>query len=164
MTTSKTGCPPAETVGQGNPIHLNVTVENQGTTSETFNVTAYANTTAISTQQVTLNAGENQTLTFIWDTTTYEKGNYSISAEAEILLGEGDIADNTFNYGWVFVTLTGDVDADRDVDIFDIVRIAASYGSARGDIKYDPNSDVDDDDDVDIFDVVPAASNYGQSW
>jgi hypothetical protein len=164
MTTPKTGCPPAETVGQGNPIHLNVTVENQGSTSETFNVTTYANTTTIATQQVTLNAGENQTLTFIWDTTTYEKGNYSISAEAEVLLGESDVADNVFNYSWVFVTLTGDVDADRDVDIFDIVRIAASYGSTRGEITYDPNSDVDVDDDVDIFDVVPAASNYGQNW
>jgi hypothetical protein len=63
IVTSKTGCLPLETVGQGQPVVVNVTVENQGDLSETITVTAYANATMIGglsrlrgTQQVGLEA------------------------------------------------------------------------------------------------------------
>ena len=64
----------------------------------------------------------------------------------------------------VFVTIPGDVDGDRDVDIFDIVRMTAAYGASIGNPEYEPNSDVDDDKVINIFDVVRAAMHYGQSW
>ncbi len=165
MVTSKTGCLPAETVGQGYTIDINATVENQGGFTETFNVTLYGNATVIGSQNVpSLNPGDNRTLMFTWDTTGWTKGNYSISAYAWPVPLETDLADNNMTYGWVFVTIPGDVDGDRDVDIFDIVRMAGAYGTRRGDPKYDPNADLDDDGDVDIFDIVIAAGNYGKSW
>ncbi len=55
--------------------------------------------------------------------------------------------------GWVFVTIAGDFDADNDVDIFDIVRIAVSFGSNEGDPTYDTNLDFDNDNKINIFDV-----------
>jgi hypothetical protein len=58
----------------------------------------------------------------------------------------------------------GDVDGDRDVDIFDIVLIAGAYGSEEGEPRYNPNYDIDGDGDIDIFDIVIAASHYGESW
>jgi hypothetical protein len=64
----------------------------------------------------------------------------------------------------MFVTLAGDVDADKDVDIFDIVRMASAYGLSKPHPAFDPNSDIDDDDDIDIFDIVSATANYGASW
>jgi hypothetical protein len=60
--------------------------------------------------------------------------------------------------------LLGDVDGDSDVDIYDIVVIAGSYGSKEGDPEYSETCDLDYDNDVDIFDVVIAAGNYGKSW
>ena len=60
--------------------------------------------------------------------------------------------------------IPGDVDADRDVDIFDIVKIAGVYGVSKPDPRYDPILDIDGDGDVDIFDIVAAAGNYGESW
>jgi parallel beta-helix repeat protein len=58
----------------------------------------------------------------------------------------------------------GDVDGDRDVDVFDIVRIAGTYGSEYPDTKYNRLCDVDLDGDIDLFDVVKAAVNYGKHW
>jgi parallel beta-helix repeat protein len=58
----------------------------------------------------------------------------------------------------------GDVDGDRDVDIFDIVRMASCYGVIYPDERYDRLCDMDLDGDIDIFDIVKAAGNYGESW
>ena len=57
-----------------------------------------------------------------------------------------------------------DVDGDREVDIFDIVRFATAYGAEKPDVTYNPNCDIDDDDSIDIFDIVNAIGNYGESW
>jgi len=164
VTTSKAGCLPVETVAQGATVRVNATVENQGNFAETFNVTASANATVFGGQPVSLNPGENTTITFIWNTATWAKGNYSITVAATVVPGEVDTADNSLDYGWMFVTLAGDVDADKDVDIFDIVRMASAYGLSKPHPAFDPNSDIDDDDDIDIFDIVSATANYGASW
>jgi hypothetical protein len=163
VTATKTGCSPAETIGKGYPAEINATAENQGDFIETFNVTVYADATPIGSQQVTLNPAEIRVLSYTWDTTTYPYGNYSITAVADVVPGETDVADNTYNYGYMVVTIAGDMDGDGDVDIFDIVIISSAYGTRRGDPAYNPNADIDDDGDVDIFDVVIAAGNYGLS-
>jgi hypothetical protein len=89
---------------------------------------------------------------------------YIISAVAGSLPGETDLIDNTLTDGTILVTIAGDVDGDRDVDIFDMVRMAGVYGVQLPDLQYDPNCDLDGDGDTDIFDLVIAASNYGESW
>jgi parallel beta-helix repeat protein len=67
----------------------------------------------------------------------------------------------TTPFGWF---PAGDVDGDRDVDIYDIVRIAGAYAAAYPDPRYDRLCDLDLDGDIDIFDIVAAASRYGDSW
>ncbi len=74
---------------------VNVTVENQGTHTETFNVSAYYTRLAdplIGTQTITLTKGENATLTFTW--TPPFSGRYEIRAEASMVPGETDLIDN----------------------------------------------------------------------
>jgi hypothetical protein len=168
IVTSKTGCTPRETVGENRPIDINVTVTNEGDFTETFNVTIYTNATLplpqIGKVQVTLLPTEIRIIELKNVVLSSTKGVIRIIAVADTVPGEADTADNTRNYDQTFVTLAGDVDGDRDVDIFDIVRMAGAYGSRIGQLKYNPNCDLDDDGDVDIFDIVMAAGNYGKKW
>jgi hypothetical protein len=76
---------------------VNVTVENQGTHTETFNVNAYYTRLSdplIGTQTVTLAKGATVTLTFTWNPPS--PGRYEIRAEATAVPQETDNADNTY--------------------------------------------------------------------
>jgi hypothetical protein len=161
VTTSKTGCLPAPTVCQGYTANVSATVENQGNFTETFNVTAYANSFTIGKTQVTLNPDENTTVTFVWDTTSYAIANYTISVIADTVTGETEIADNTFVDGWVLVTTPGDVNGDGVIDIFDCVTIALAFGATPSDPGWNPNADINGDGVIDIFDLVIVALNFG---
>ena len=104
-----TNITPAKTiVGQGYTIRINATIQNQGDYTETFNVTLYANTTSITTETVTLTSGNSATITFTWNTSGFAKGNYTISAYAEPVMGETDTEDNRKEDGWVVVAIPGD--------------------------------------------------------
>jgi hypothetical protein len=61
-----------------------------------------------------------------------------------------------------FYALTGDVDRDRDVDIFDIVKCAGSYGFTTGDPKFVKDCDFDYNEIINIFDIVSMAGKYGE--
>jgi len=153
--------PSGTIVGQGQSIKLYVALANEGTFAETFNVTVYANGTECSIVEMSLTAPNSTIAVIIWDTTSWLKGNYTISVNVTLVPGEIDIVDNSFVDGWILVTVSGDVDGDFDVDIYDIVLIASAYGTQEGDPQYDPNCDIDGDGDVDIYDIVLAAGNYG---
>jgi hypothetical protein len=90
---------------RGTILYVNVTVENQGTFNETFNVKAYADRITedvhidIGTQSVSLANGTKTTLTFAWDTKETPTGSYFLSAEATVVFGEFDTADNTLERG-----------------------------------------------------------------
>jgi parallel beta-helix repeat protein len=95
---------PHETViMQGYPMPINVTVENQGDYTETFNVTTYASTTAIETQEITLASKSSTTIVFTWNTTGFATGNYTVWAYAEPVAGETYIGDNSYVGGTVQV-------------------------------------------------------------
>jgi hypothetical protein len=151
-------------IGHGYSTRINVTVANQGDFPETFNVTAYVNSTTIATQTAVLPRGQSTSLTFTWDTTGFEKGSYTVSAYITPVEGETQTGNNMIAQDGVFLTMAGDVDGDRDVDIFDIVNIASRYGQSLPPTWPRPSSDIDGDGDVDIFDIVIAASNYGKHW
>lgn len=156
---------PSKTVGgEGFSLNVNVTIVNQGDFSETLNVTIYANATLIATQNGTLTAGNSANLIFLWNTSSSVKGNYILTAYVTPVSGEKEVDDNSLEDGWIFLTIPGDVDADRDVDIFDIVAIVTAYGSAEGDSEYFSNYDINGDGKVDIFDIVIASGNYKKTW
>ncbi len=151
-------------VGKKYTTKINVTIQNQGDYEETFIVTLYANTTSINLENISLISKHSTTITFIWNTTGFAKGNYILRAYASPVTNETDTSDNELIDGLVFVTIPGDVDADRDVDIFDIVLMAYAYSSKEGDPLYQPNYDMNSDEKIDIFDIVIAAANYGENW
>jgi len=87
---------------QGYGCLITVKVSNQGDFAETT-VTVYANmtdtgnVTMIRTfENVILDSRDSTTLTFMWNTSGFDLGNYTISAYATPVPGEMNVADNTF--------------------------------------------------------------------
>lgn len=64
------------------------------------------------------------------------------------------------------MTIPGDVNGDRIVDIFAIGTISAHWypGPPVGPLGYNANADVNNDGTVDIFDIGIASSHWVQSW
>jgi hypothetical protein len=145
-------------------VNIIVSAQNKGTVTETFTVTAYANTTIIDGKWVTLPSGDSTVITFTWNASTFTRGNYRISAHAPPIQGETNTTDNiVFGDSYVCVTLRGDVDRDFDVDMSDIIMMSGAYGTEEGDPRFLANCDTDRDGDIDIYDIIIAAGNYGKS-
>jgi len=104
--------PSKTVVGKGFTLHIYVSVQNQGWNTETLNITAYANATTITTlMNIAITGRNSSTLTLIWNTTGFAKGNYTIWAYAWPVPGEKEIdtADNNCTDGWIVVTWQGDL-------------------------------------------------------
>jgi len=142
---------------------INVTVTNEGPTNETFTLTVHWNTTnVIGSTSVTLLTGETKDIKFTWDTSTLQRyANYTLSAYATPVLGETDTADNTYVGDTVILVVQGDVDGDKDVDLYDAVKMLVRYGAKEGSSNYDPNCDIDNDGDIDLYDAVRLLLRYG---
>jgi hypothetical protein len=90
---------------RGSTVYVNVTVENQGTFIEEFNVTAFAERTTkdvyveIGTQNVSLTNGTATTVTFAWDTKDVPLGSYYIGAKVNPVPNEYDTFDNILTRG-----------------------------------------------------------------
>jgi hypothetical protein len=152
-------------VGQGYPGQLNVTVMNQGDRAETFDVSVYADSELVHTETVTLAGRTSIVAALSWVALNVAKGTYSMTVIAEPVPNEIDTADNTCSGSSVFVTIPGDVNGDRRVNIFDIVLVASLYMTSQAeDPRYNPNCDIEGDGDVDLFDMVLAAGHYGEVW
>ena len=174
VTLSKT------VVGQNYSVFINVTLQNQGTFSETFNVTTYSDWPGgeIEKEAVAdLPLHESRTINVTWDTTGFAKGNYTISIYAEPVPGETNTTDNFYNDGWVKVTMPGDITEDESiwVNMQDIsILIDAFMSSPGADGKYwhtppciycphSPNCDVNNDNSIDMADISLAIDHFMQS-
>jgi hypothetical protein len=151
-------------IGQNYQMFLNITIENRGDFQEIADVTLYANNSVIGTIENVVLSSENVTICFTWNTTGFTYGNYTISAVADPVANETDIADNTLIGGWILVSIPGDVNADRKVDLKDIFTVGKAYGSVLGDAKYKPDLDINGDGKIDLKDYYTTCKNYGKSW
>jgi outer membrane protein assembly factor BamB len=170
ITPSKTA------VGQGQSLNITVTVLNPGDYAETFNVTLYANTTEIKTQEATLSSGNVTTTTFMWNTIGFAKGNYATSAYVWPVPGESDTSENNFTGGSVSVTVLGDVDGDFKVDMGDISLLCGAFGSTIGTdgnywhkppcvlCPHSPNCDVDGNGKIDMGDIGAGLDDFGEHY
>jgi hypothetical protein len=130
---------------------------------ETFNVTFYANMTAIATQTITLTSENSTTITFIWNTTGFAKGKYSISAYAWPVIGETHTSDNRLTCQ-VRVVIPGDVNGDGIVNTIDIyTELILRFMCKRGDAGYRPNSDINDDGIINMQDIYIAILHFMQT-
>ncbi len=155
----------------GDIVQISVTVKNEGTEIETFDVTAkYENTTegifgTIATQTVySLNPSATTTLTFDWNTTEVQPCvYYTIKAEASVVEGETDTADNLKSDGTVKIKMVGDVNGDGVVDVVDLSLVAVAYGAFIGEPNYDPQVDLNKDGVIDVADISTVSIHFGDT-
>ncbi|MCJ7768681.1 dockerin type I domain-containing protein, partial [Candidatus Bathyarchaeota archaeon] len=153
-------------VGQNYTLNINVTAANSGDLPETFNVTIYANTTEVGTQTVNnLLNGTSTLLSFSWNTTGFAKGNYTISAYAQQVPGETNMADNNFTSP-IAVMLTGMpgdlISPFGVVDMKDIAYVAKHFATDPSKLSWDPNADINGDGKVDMKDIALVAKYFGK--
>lgn len=154
--------------GQGYPVSINVTVENQGTASETFNITIYANANDVSKlENLALSSGSSAVFTFTLDTVGFAYGNYTISAVVSLppYIVDVDPADNSKPANReVMITIPGDVNGDRIADVYDSVLLAKAYDTQPESPRWNPETDVNSDDKTDASDLNILSTNYGHNW
>ena len=87
---------------EGETVHIKVTVQNKGTETESFGLSAYSNESLIYTEHVPALAPLSQVVVqFQWNTTNLLPGPYHISILADIVPGELRTFDNLFDAGLV---------------------------------------------------------------
>jgi len=160
-TTSKT------VIGQGFTLSINVTILNHGVDDEVSTINIYANTTVKASLPATLTNRNFATITLTWNTTGVAKGNYTITAHAEPVIGETDTTDNTLTDGWVIVAMVADITGpdgypDGKVDMRDVYLVARRFGIKPGHPLWNPNCDFNDDDKIDMRDIYLVARNFGK--
>ena len=98
--TNVTASPTTAYVGDN--IGITVEAANLGNFTETFNVTTYYDDSIIFIRQVTsLLPNQTTIIESTWHTSELEAGTYRIRAEAEVVIGEVDTANNVFMDGQV---------------------------------------------------------------
>jgi hypothetical protein len=164
-----TNVAPSKTViNQNYTGNVTVTVENQGGFTETFDVMVIANATNIQTQAITLDTGNTAAMIFVWNTSGFAKGNYTLTAAA-VLVGDADPGDNLFTDGWIIVSMVGDITSartpwvpDGKCDAPDVALVAALFGANYPDPRYKANADIVFDGKINAKDVALVASRFGQ--
>jgi len=152
------------------PIDINVTVKNEGDYSESFNVTAYCNETAIGMKNVTLAPGENKTLTFTWRpylpgyrsnrSEAWPYPVYIVSANASVVPGEVYTDNNVFIDGTVKVMWPGDGNGDGHVNVLDLGHLGVYWLSSCLCPWYTPLTDFNADGKINVIDLGILGVNW----
>jgi nitrous oxidase accessory protein NosD len=157
LTSAKT------VIGQGYTGSIDVTFENLGSKIEALNVTVYANSTCILSEQ-TMWAMTNCTLSFNWNTTGFDFGNYTISACALPVEGETNTANNNLTGGTIFVGIQGDINNDGTVNILDAIKLGNAFLATSSSSNWNPNADINNDGIVNILDAIILGNHFLQHF
>lgn len=155
--------PEKSIVGQGYTCNTNITVLNKGGYAETFIVSLCMNGTQVQNQSITLPRENSSFLSLMWNTTGFDKGNYTVSVLAGPVFGETEMYDNLLVNGSIYVGLVGDINGDGKVDMKDIGRVARGFGMDPTNPLWDPNIDINNDYKIDMKDIGIAARHFGES-
>jgi len=154
-------------VGNGQSIFVSVSIVNQGNYTESFRLTINANALVLVSWLCFLEPNRTLSIFFAWNTTSYNNGNYTLSAVVDAIPGEIDVGDNSFVLAGIHVGLLGDVNGDGKVDVKDAYKVALAYGtSSEGPNPpgrtYNPNCDINGDEKVDVKDYYIVCRHYGE--
>jgi hypothetical protein len=148
-------------IAQSFTLRIDTKIQNLGMYNETFTFNCLVNATALMRIPISLLTRNCTTLTINWNTTTFAKGNYTLSIVTDPVPDETDTSDNGFSCK-IIVTIPGDVKGDFIVDIYDAIILSNSYNSVPPSSNWNPNADINCDNIVDIYDAIILANNYGK--
>jgi endo-1,4-beta-D-glucanase Y/archaellum component FlaF (FlaF/FlaG flagellin family) len=152
-------------VNRGVMLPMNVTITNAGSCSENVNLTVCANESIICAfSNVSVLFDNSFVFQSVWNTTSFPLGNYTISVHVWPVPGETNAENNTLSVSWIMLTILGDINGDRNVDLKDVYAVGKAYGSVTGDSRYEPNLDINEDSKIDLKDYYTTCKNYGTSW
>lgn len=147
-------------IGQGYDHLINVSIKNEGNVAETFNITLQASLMEVEALTVNnLPKGTCITVTFIWNGTGLDYGDYIIVVRSLPVAGETDTSDNDFSVGVVKVTIPGDVNGDFELKREDIDILLEGFGSTLGKARWNIDCDINNDGKTDLGDIVIALDN-----
>jgi len=168
----------------GSVVFINVTVENQGTSYETFNLTVFGGNHTITYPPLTvtdLAPGVNLVFTVEWE--LYRARimifpppwpwppnkpmveNLTVKAEVDVVAGEVDTSDNVYINGVVtIIWWVIDVNGDGTIDGKDIATIANAFGSYPGHPRWNPWVDFNQDGTIDGRELSHTAKGFGAKY
>jgi subtilisin family serine protease len=151
------------TVYEGNKLNVTVKVKNKGLNMESFNVSAFYNSTSFGEQTVwNLPAGAESSLNFTWDTFGVIPDYYLVEAQAQSVPHEYNSTDNTRTYdGLIHVKILGDVNGDGVVASSDLVQLNLAYGSILTSVNWNSECDFNQDNIINVIDLKTLGKNYG---
>jgi len=90
-------------------MRISAEVANIGMKTETFSVTICLNGTVVGATEVTLAARSSTVINVTCAFNCLPRGNYTISAAINPILGEAKTSDNSLRNGWLTITKEGDL-------------------------------------------------------
>ena len=153
--------PPAVNPRIGEIIKITATVANQGGFTESTQVSLYLNSALISTQPLTVSAGQNIVLTFSWNSTGLNAARYTVTVRVTPVIGELSTSNNSLN-STILLTFRGDVNRDGKVDIADLSTVASHFGTVLGGANYLAAADLNRDGKIDIVDLAMCSTDFGK--
>jgi len=150
---------------QGWIVYINVTVKNKGNLTETFDVHFYYDSNLGNTTTVLgLAPDEERIMPLKWNTSTVQPcHNYSISATADPVPYEMNLADNSLTDGNVKIRWMGDVNGDGRVDMRDINQCVQGFRTYPGHQNWNPDNDLDRSSMVDMRDILICVINFNKA-
>ena len=154
---------------------VNVTISNTGTAAASnfkVKLEVYYDTTLESSGEKTvtsLPALSSLELTFtdvFSPKQTGSAGKYSLNAtvDSENVIAESDELNNVLEKKDFMVTVMGDTNGDKTVNILDAVKLALAWTGKPGDAQWNVYADLNHDDIINISDGVRMALYWGTSW
>ncbi|MEM2702764.1 MAG: dockerin type I domain-containing protein [Candidatus Bathyarchaeia archaeon] len=149
---------------QGWLVYINITVKNIGNLTETFTVKAKYDGTIINQTSVTnLPPYDETTVTIVWKTKNVAPcRNYTISAEAEPLPFEINLANNLLTNGAVKIKIMGDIDGDGKVTMSDVDIFITAFGTYPSHPRWSSEADLDQNGRISMSDVILLIANFGK--
>jgi hypothetical protein len=161
-TTIKDICKSKDVVAQGYTQIFCEIIHSYYSSPTDFTIACYNGLQSIGNQTVTLNPLESGDAIIAWtETATWPKGTYNFNITIN------NYVNNTLLYSVTFpitfkISILGDVNGDGRVDISDVARTSAAFGSFLCGPRWNPSADVNGDGRIDIYDLARVSANFGK--
>jgi hypothetical protein len=152
-------------VGKGSALFLSVTIVNKGDFRENVSFSLSLNSTVISnsTFSYPFEIRQSTTILLIPITASLAYGNYTAKVHVTPVAGETNFTNNDKSC-WFFITIPGDANADKKVNVLDLILIATHLGIPVYSSQWNSNFDLNSDAAINVLDLILCATHKGQHW